>query len=362
MTRLRPPTALLRPGNYDSHVEVIRRVFRRVPAAVDTEVAPPPWIDEPARERFVTRYLGAARSRLRRTPALAPFSRLTVALTYEGAQLKLLVCEGRRVVSWETIPFDPRLVNGNVVAEPFNLGRLIRDALARRGLPRGRIHCALPGAGALSRVVEVPRAGVRGRRKAVVPEAMRALGVSPGRHYVYWQTVDESADGQLVFVLATPRDAMRSLIETMRAAEIRPRTVDVTPLALARAVGQPDEIVIELDPSGVDLVIVLDDVPLVMRSVVFGERALTLEEAQEAALDLLVRELRAYEDVYVGSRVERTVPIYLAGDMGGGLRLADRIRSATGHAIGRLTPLIDYPDDFPVAEYLANVGLILKEG
>jgi hypothetical protein len=118
---------------------------------------------------------------------------------------------------------------------------------------------------------------------------------------------------------------------------------------------------VELDPSGVDLVIVLDDVPLVMRSVVFGERALTLEEAQEAALELLVNELRRYEDVYVGSRIERTVPIYLAGDMGSGLRLSDRIRTTTGHAIGRLTPLVDYADEFPIAEYLANIGLVLKE-
>ena len=337
----------------------IRRVFRR---HTETEMVPPaPWDAPPVRERIVRRYLGAAGARLRRTPVLAPFSRLSIGLSYEGAQLKLLVCEGRRVVSWETIPFDPRLVAGSVIAEPYNLGRLVRDALARRGLPANRVHCAMPAAGTLSRVVEVPRAGVRTRRQAVVAEAMRALGVSPGRHYVYWQTVDESADGQVVFVLATPRDAMRSLIEAMRAAEIRPRTVDVTPLALARAVGQPDEIVIELDPSGVDLVVVLDDVPLVIRSVVFGERALTLEEAQETAIDLLVKELRGYEDVYVGSRIERTIPIYLAGDMGTGLRLADRIRTTTGHAIGRLAPLIDYPDDFPIAEYLTNVGMVLKE-
>jgi hypothetical protein len=198
-------------------LDVIRRVFRR---HSDTEVVAPTWTEEAApRQRIVTRYLGAAGARLRRTPALAPFNRLSIGLTYEGAHLKLLVCEGRRVVSWETIPFDPRLVNGNVVAEPYNLGRLIRDALARRGLPGNRLHCALPGAGTLSRVVEVPRVlGTRDRRQAVVGEAMRALGVSPGRHYVYWQTVDESSDGQLVFVLATPRDAMRSLIESGRPA------------------------------------------------------------------------------------------------------------------------------------------------
>jgi len=342
-------------------MEVIRRVFRRRTA---TEFEPPTWPEaetEPAPPRLVSRYLGAAGRRLRRATALAPFSRLTVGLTYEGAALKLLVTEGRRIVSWERIPFDPRLVNGTVIAEPYNLGRLLRDALARRGLPANRLHCALPAAGSLSRVVEVPRVGVRSRRQTVVGEAIRALGVTPGRHYVYWQTVDDSPDAQLVFVLAVPRDAMRSLIETMRAAEIRPRTVDVTPLALARAVGQPDEIVVELDPSGVDLVVVLDDVPLAMRSIVWGEQALTLEEAQEAALDLLVNELRGYEDVYVGSRIERNVPIYLAGDMGTGLRLSDRIRTTTGHPIGRLAPLVDYPEEFPIAEYLANVGLVLKE-
>lgn len=314
-----------------------------------------------AAPRVVTRYVGLAGDRLRQAPVFAPFSKLTVGLTYEGASLKLLACEGRRVISWETIPFDPRLVSGNLVAEPYNLGRLIRDAFAMRALPRFKVHCALPAAGTLSRVIEVPRLNERDRRRAVISEAMRALGVSPGRHYVYWQTVDDQADSQLVFVLAVPRDAMRSLIETMRTAGIRPRTVDVTTLALARAAGQPDAIVLELDPTGVDLAIVLDEVPLVLRSAVFGERSLTLEEAQESAIELLVAELRRYEDVYPGSRVERSVPVYLAGDFGGGLRLADRIRTATGHPIGRLAPLVDYPADFPVGEYLTNVGLVLKE-
>lgn len=309
----------------------------------------------------VRRYLGAAGERLRHSPVFAPFSRLSVGLTYEGAAVKLLVCEQHRVISWETIPFDPRLVSGTVIAEPYNLGRLLRDVFARRGLPRFRVHCALPAAGALSRIVEVPRLNARERRRTIVAEAMRSLGVSPGRHYVYWQTVDRLPEADLVFVLAVPRDAMRSLIETMRAAGVRPRTVDVTPLALARGVGQSDAIILELDPTGVDLVVVQDDIPLAMRSIVFGDRALTLEEAQEAAVELLMSEIRRYEDIYVGSRIDAAVPVYLAGDLGGGLRLADRIRSVSGHPLGRIAPLIDYPDEFPIAEYVANVGLVLKE-
>ena len=358
-------------------MDVIRRVFRRGRrddpfAPIDPSLAGPPpteLMDEPggftrrmAPVVAVSRYVGAAGQRLRRSPAFAPFSHLSVGLTYEGAVLKLLTCEGRRVLSWEAIPFDPRLISGTVVVEPYNLGRLVREAFDRRGLPTWRVHCALPAAGSLSRMVEVPRLGPRDRRRAVMNEAMRSLGVSPGRHYIYWQTVEEQADGQLVFVLAVPRDGMRSLIETMRAAGIRPRSVDITPLALARGVGMPDAIVLELDPRGVDLVVVIDEVPLLLRSVVFGEQALTLEEAQEAALELLTTELRRFEDVYVGSRVDRNVPIFLAGDLGAGLRLADRVRTATGHPLGRAAPMLDFPAEFPVADYLANAGLILKEG
>jgi hypothetical protein len=350
-------------------VEFIRRVFRRREseplAPIEDGFHPEPAgfrarAASVLRPQVVTRYVGAAGDRLRQSPVFAPFSRLAVGLTYEGASLKLVVSDERRIVSWETIPFDPRLLNGSMVVEPFNLGRLIRDAFTMRSLPRHRVHCALPAAGALSRVIEIPRLGVQERRRTVIAEAMRALGVSPGRHYVYWQVVDEQADFQLVFVLAVPRDGMRSLIETMRTAGIRPRTVDITPLALARAVGQPDAIVVELDPTGIDLAIVLDDVPLVLRSAVFGERALTLEEAQETAIDMLTTELRRYEDIYPGMRVERSVPVFLAGDLGAGLRLADRVRTATGHPIGRLAPLVDYPADFPIGEYLTGVGLILK--
>lgn len=359
-------------------MEFFRRVLRRAPreqyppddlsdsSAIHDYSAGGDWTDvvEPPRQRRpleLTYLVGAAGERLRRSPAFAPFSRLSVAITYEGATLKILACDGRRVISWDSVPYDPRLISGAVVAEPYNLGRLIRDSFAIRGLPRWRVHCALPAIGTLSRVVEVPRLAGRDRRRAIVTEGMRALGVSPGRHYVYWQTLDTVGDSQLVFVLAVPRDSMRSLIETMRAAGIRPRSVDITPLALARAVDQPDAIVVELDPSGIDVAIVLDEVPVVLRSVVFDERSLTIEEAQQAAIDVVAIETRRYEDTYVGSRVERSVPVYLAGDLGSGLRLADRIRSATGHPIGRLSPLVDYPEDFPVAEYLANIGLILKD-
>jgi Tfp pilus assembly PilM family ATPase len=254
------------------------------------------------------------------------------------------------------------LLNGAVIAEPFNLGRMVRDVFDRRALPRHRVHCAVPTAGALSRVIDIPRASGRDRRRSVIAEAMRALGVSPGRHFVYWQTVDEQSDHTLVFVLAVPRESIRSLVEMVRAAGIRPRSVDAMPLALARAVGQADAIVVGVETSGIDLAIVLDDVPLVMGSTAFGDRALGLDEIHEAAIGVVTTELRRYQDAYVGSRVERSVPIFLGGRLGANVRLADRLRSVTGHPIGRLTPLLDYPEEFPIADYLANIGLVLKEG
>src|SRR5262245_34495130 len=146
-------------------VDYVRRVFRRrerdpfAPMPADGYPPAPTGFRARAasvlRPELVTHYVGVAGERIRQSPVFAPFSRLTVGLTYEGASLKLVVSDQRRVISWETIPFDPRLLSGNLVVEPFNLGRLIRDAFAMRGLPRYRVHCALPAAGALSRVIEI---------------------------------------------------------------------------------------------------------------------------------------------------------------------------------------------------------------
>ncbi len=299
--------------------------------------------------------------RRRMANVFSPFSRLSVGLTYEGGVLRILVCEGQKVVSWDAIPFDPRLVSGALVVEPYSLGRFINDAFDRRALPRGRVHCAVPAVGVISRVIEIPHITGRERSRSVKAEAMRALGVSPGRYFVYGHPLDESEDASVVFVLAVPRETLRSIVDTMRAAGIVPRTVDLAPLALARGVGQSDAIILRLDPMGVDLVAVLDDVPLIVRSIAFGEQSLTLEEAQDAAIDLMSTELRRYEDVYVGSRIVQSVPVYLAGDLAGGLRLVDRVRTVTGHPLGRIAPLIDYPEDLPMTDYLVNIGLALKD-
>ena len=351
-------------------MDIFRRIFGRAtpgdlprPASIAQDAG---WITEdlePIAEPggFLPRIERTGFIRRRVARVFSPFSRLTVGLTYEGGVLRILVCDGQRIVSWDAIPFDPRLVSGALVVEPYNLGRFIHEAFDRRALPRGRVHCAVPAVGVISRVIDIPHQNGRERRRNIKAEAMRALGVSPGRYFVYGHLLEESDEATVVFVLAVPRETIRSIADTMRAAGIAPRTVDLAPLALARGVGQSDAIILRLDPMGVDMVAVLDDVPLIVRSIAFGEQSLTLEEAQDAAIDLMSTELRRYEDIYSGSKINRTVPVYLAGDLAGGLRLVDRIRTLTGHPLGRIAPLIDYPVDLPMTDYLVNIGLALKD-
>ncbi|TAK22088.1 MAG: hypothetical protein EPO26_12445 [Chloroflexota bacterium] len=298
--------------------------------------------------------------RFARGPLPSPFARVTVGLTFDGGVLRIVAAQRGRIVFWDTVPFDPRMAPGAAIAEPFNLGRFIRDAIRRRGVPTRRLHCAISGAGAIVRVVDVPGRLNRRRKDLHVSEALRSIGISPSRHYVFSQPLDPTADSESVFCVAIPRDVMRSSVETMRAAGVRPRSFDTIPLAIARGIGAPDAVIVSVGQLAADIAIIVDDLPLLVSRRPFGSDA-TLDEARELTIDALVAALREVEDTYVGTRVSRTIPIYLVGDAANDLRLADRARRATGHPIGRPSPMIDCPEDFPADEYLANVGLILKE-
>jgi type IV pilus assembly protein PilM len=287
--------------------------------------------------------------------------RQTVALSGEGATLRLLSFSNGKVVGWASMPLDERGWRGGQIQDPLAMGMALEEAFDRFALPRQRVAWALPGFQATTRVLDLPRLRGDELKAAVTEEMDRALGAGAADCYLYWQRLTGRIRQRTVFVLAIPRTTVLTSLEALEAANLRPLTMDLRPLALARGVGRPDAIVVNLEDGSLDLVVVERGLPTLVRSLPLLGAAALREAAQNRLVEETERSLAYYDDLNPDHPLDVDVPVYLTGSLATGIALAERLRAVTRHPIGRLAVPVQRPPDFPLTDYLVNLGLALKQ-
>jgi len=286
-------------------------------------------------------------------------ARTRVTATIEGTSLRIAAFEGSRLESWISLPLNGNLARPGQIGDPIEFGSFLDETFHRLKLPRDRVAWALPGWNAVSRVLDLSGVPDVELQRAIDEEVEEIFGASADDGYVFWQRLDGRGRVQRVFVLVVPRATVLTALEALEVAGIRPLTMDLRPLALARGIGRMNAIVANLEEGGLDVVIVTSGIPRVMRSIQLPS-AIGVETAQARLVQEIERALAYYDDLYPEHPLSPDVAVYLTGRLATGIALAESVCRTTGRPIGRMTPAAGAPPDLPGAEYLVNVGLALK--
>jgi Tfp pilus assembly PilM family ATPase len=283
------------------------------------------------------------------------FARPVVALSLEGATLRVIGCRGREVEFWLSVPFDSGFLESGFVADPLGMGQIIGSAFRSRNLPTRHVICALPAYGCSFRSFGIPR--ISGYTDSVAPrEARRLMGISLDTMHLSWQTVGVRRGQEHVFAVAVPRAPLETMAEALGLAGIPPRVMDLKPLALTRMVGQANAVVVNVERTSVDVVVVRESVPFMVRSLCLMESALdeVLSRAVEEAGTLM-------EQAQAETALPGSAHLHLTGDMAASEGLAYRLETRTGRRTVPLVSPLRAPSDFPLARFAVNVGLALHE-
>lgn len=283
-----------------------------------------------------------------------------VALSFEGSNVRLLQFGGERVLGWTDLPLPEETVRGGLVVDAAGLGAALDEIFAQLRLPRRGVLGSLSGLRASAALLELPWLREEDDAGAVVDEAQRALGINPDETFLFWQRIPGRRRDRFVYILAVPREPLLLALEACDVARIQVAELELKPLALARAVNQRDAVIGSLELDSLDVVVVVDDLPILFRSLSLPSGLVSREPAQEHLVAEIVQALSHYEDAAPGHLLDPNAPIYLRGADTGGIALAERIRAQTGHPIGHLSSPLVCPSDFPLADQLVNVGLALK--
>lgn len=282
----------------------------------------------------------------------------------EGLSLRMLTFSGKKIESWYSIPLNPNFVKDGLVTAPQDVGKILAEAIQEKGVPRSSVFAALPSTGAASQVLTLPR--LKGGKLAdmVIREVKRLMPGAADVDYIYWQPI---ADGvalsqkQSVYALAVPRSNVINMAETCNNAGIKLKGLELRPFALARAVNCKSGIIVFGEVDSIEIVIVDKSFPGLFRNIIVKD----VNPSAEAAWPNLVRELPFTIDYYNrthhDSGITVETPVYLSGGLTLDPDAFAKLSQATGgRKVERVEPPSWCPENFPLEEYLVNVGLMLK--
>ncbi len=284
---------------------------------------------------------------------------MLVTLNIETDSVRVVVCQGRRVRRWGTVPLESGLVREGLLTQPEAVGQAVKHLLSSLRVKGDRLVAGLSGFHAVPRVFTLPRIPRKLLEKAVIQEAKVAMPFSLEEAYLSWQTFAPANGQQQVFALGIPRELLDAEVKALSQAGVRLRSMGLKPLALARAVNKKNAIIVNIEPDTLDITLVLQTAPQVIRSLPLkgdgqGQKVSTEQVAEEVE-----KTLKFYESGHQDTPLESHLPLVLTGQLSQDEALARDLAERLERPVEAFAPPIRYPSHFPLAYYAVNIGLAL---
>lgn len=289
------------------------------------------------------------------------FAKETLTLVISGDGVRVALARGRQIIKWGARPLQAGLTRDGLVTEVQAVGKAIARFLDEERLPRRRVAAAITGVRAISRILTLPKMHSSLLASTVSREAKRTLPVPLEEVYLSWQALRESGAQIEVFLVAVPRETVDSAVQALYLAGVRPHVMDLKPLALGRAVNRGLAIVADFEPECLEMTILLDNVPVVMRSVTLLGGEQEQPDGIARLVNELVRTVHFYNDSHKEEPLPAETPIYLCGSLADNQELRDAVAGNLDYPLLVPEPPFSYPPTFPVSLYLANLGLAMKQ-
>ncbi len=284
-----------------------------------------------------------------------------LTLYIEDSEIKIVVADGKKVLKWASLILEQKLVSNGVIQDEKQIALEIKNILQSAEIRDKKVTVGLSGLNSVFRFItfppDIPRNMID---EAIVNEARRVLPMSVEQVYLSYQQISNTKEERQYFLAAHPRNATDALVNTVKAAGLKIQSLDLAPLALARCVNEPIAVIVNSWLTYLDVIVLSDSQPKVIRSL-----SLPIE-SDDLALKLptigeeIVRTVMYYKTSYPDSTLGDSTPIMVCGDLA---NKEDEVKANLGELkndVFTITAPISTESEFPVCQYMINIGMSLK--
>jgi len=285
-----------------------------------------------------------------------------VTLYIDDTSIRLLVAHGKCIKKWADVPLEPGLVKNAVVVEEAEVAAKIKQLFKAQKVKAKKVILGLSGLHCLSRPIILPQLPKVMLAEAVRREAKRVLPMPLEQLYLSWQTIPAPEGKTQVFLVAIPCNMADVLLKVLHQAGLKPYLMDLKPLLLARTVKEATAVIVDVQPTEFDIVVMADGVPQPIRTVSLPSEALSWQEKLPVIKNDLDKTIKFYNSNNPEKPLASSVPIFVSGELAGEPELCRSLSAELGYPVLPLpTPQLKYPEGLDLNRYMVNIGLVLKE-
>ena len=285
----------------------------------------------------------------------------TVSIYIEESCIRVMSTRGKRIARLADMTLEENLSVIDTPEKEAALAGKLRDLLKFNKIREKKIILGLSGLHCLTRPVVLPELPKAMVGEAVAREAKRILPMPLEQLYLSWQITSVSGGKTRLFMTAIPRQIADTAMRIVNKAGYKPYLMDIKPIALARLAKQKTAIILDVQPSEFDIIILVNGIPQPVRTIAFPREALSLP----AKIDIVKEDLKRTLD-FVKSKTEETGQLtpdtvfLVSGELAEHPELYEPIASEIGYKADKLLSPLKYLKYLEPSQFLVNCGLALK--
>jgi hypothetical protein len=283
-----------------------------------------------------------------------------VSLEISNSNIKILSLKGRQVKKWGSIALKAGLVRDGLITEPQSVAEAITELFKSNNVHKEGVAVSLAGLSFTYRVLSLPRMKPALLEEAIMRAARKEMSLPMEELYLSWRPVPGKAEEQSFFILGVRRNLVDAVIKTFSLAGIEPYTMELQPLALARAANCRDAIVVSLEPDCYNIVFIADGIPGVIHTIGPRGEGATLEDNIRRLADELTKTAAFYLSSHPESHLTTATPLLLTGDLAAETPAGGLLQTEVEYPVKPLVPPVEFPPGIPTAAYAISAGLALN--
>lgn len=286
----------------------------------------------------------------------------TTTLYIGDTSIRLMVTRGTRITKLADVPLDISLSEIDSPERETELVNKIKLLFQTNKIGSKKVILGISGLHCLTRPISLPELPRTMLDEAVKREAKRVLPVPVEQLYISWDVL-ERAEGKIRgFMVGIPRSIADTLIRLLVQAGYKPYLMDIKPLALARLARQSTAVLVDVQPSEFDIVIMVNGIPQPIRTVPFPQGGVsTLEERLAIVKDELARTIQFYNVNNPENTLQEGDTMLVSGELIEEPELYESLAGEFGFQAAPLTSPLKCMKHLDPTHHLVNVGLALKE-
>ena len=284
-----------------------------------------------------------------------------ITLYIDDTSIRLLVTDGKRIKKWADLPLEPGLIEGTVVLKEAEVASKIKQLLREQKVKAKKVIVGVSGLHCLTRPITLPLLPKTLLEEAVTRESERLLPLALDQLYIMWRTIPAPQGKTRVFLAAVRRRTADALLKMLGQAGLKPYLMDAKPLALARVVKEITAVLVDVQPTDFDIVIMADGIPQPIRTVAFSPEASSWQEKYSLIRNELDRTIQFYNSNNQEKPLAPSTTIFVSGELALQPDLSLSLSRELGYPVSPLSPPLECPEQLDLSRYMVNIGLALKE-